>query len=121
MITSQRKNQRGLSLTGLIITVSILTFFGIVGMKVFPTVLEYMAIKKALTRVISEGANSPETIRAQFNRASQVDDIKSITGKDLVIETGTRGTVVKFAYEKRIPLMEPVSLVIDYAGETVRR
>jgi hypothetical protein len=41
-----------------------------------------------------------------------------VQGKDLLIEGSGDAMKVRFAYEKRIPLSGPASLVIAYRGPT---
>lgn len=109
--------QRGLTLIGLLIMGIFVALVALVGMRVVPTVIEYMAIKKAAVRAASASDN-PAEIRAAFERSAAVDDFSSITGKDLLIERVGDRQVVSFEYEKRIPLFGPASLVIDYAADT---
>ena len=110
-------SQRGLSLIGLIVLGVILVFGALVTLKVFPTVNEYLAIQRAIVKARTDGTD-PQTIRNAFDRAAAIDDISSIAGKDLQITREPGGTyAVAFAYEKRIPLTGPVSLLLDYRGE----
>ncbi len=82
-------SQRGLSLLGLIVLGVILVFGALVTLKVFPTVTEYLAIKRAIVKARADGTD-PQTIRNAFDRAAAIDDITSITGKDLRIARGAR-------------------------------
>jgi hypothetical protein len=110
-------SQRGLSLLGLIVLGVILVFGALVTLKVFPTVTEYLAVKRAVVKARNDGSDPP-SIRAAFDRAAAIDDITSITGKDLQIVREPGGTYsVGFAYEKRIPLAGPASLLLDYRGD----
>jgi hypothetical protein len=109
--------QRGLSLFGLLIFGVVVVFVAMVAMRVFPTVTEYFSIKKAIETARRE--STPPAIRAAFDRAAAIDDITSINGKDLEIQPAPAGGFsVAFAYEKRIPLFGPTSLLIDYRGDT---
>jgi hypothetical protein len=112
-----RSGQRGLSLLGLLFLGGILVFGALITLKILPTATEFLAIKQAIVKARIEGID-PQTIRNSFDRAAAIDDITSITGKDLQIrrEPGG-GYAVSFAYEKRIPLAGPASLVLDYHGE----
>jgi hypothetical protein len=110
-------SQRGLSLLGLIVLGVLLVFGAMVSLKVFPTVTEYLAIKRAVVKARVDGTD-PAGIRSAFDRAAAIDDITSITGKDLQIQrTPGGGYTVAFAYEKRIPLAGPVHLLLDYRGD----
>lgn len=112
-----RASQSGLSLLGLIVLGVILVFGAMVSLKVFPTVTEYLAIKRAVVKARTDGTD-PTTIRSAFDRAAAIDDITSVTGKDLQIQRTPGGSyTVSFAYEKRIPLAGPVNLLLDYRGD----
>ncbi|MEN9316728.1 MAG: hypothetical protein RJA99_779 [Pseudomonadota bacterium] len=109
--------QRGLSLVSLIVLGMILVFGALLAMNVFPTVTEYLAIKRAVVKARNDGGD-PTSIRASFERTAAVDDITSITSKDLQIVRRPSGEyVVSFAYEKRIPLVGPAWLLLDYRGD----
>ena len=86
-------------------------------MKVFPTATEFIAIKRAVVKARNEGSD-PSGIRSAFERSSAIDDITSINGRDLdIAPLPGGGFKVSFAYEKRIPLFGPASLVLDYRGD----
>ena len=94
-----------------------ITFSAMLGMKLYPTVSEFMMVKRAVSKARNDG-NDPAGIRAAFDRAAAIDDITSLTGKDLDISPLPGGGFkVGFAYEKRIPLFGPASLVLDYRGD----
>ena len=116
---ASRNRQRGLSLIGLLFLGVVLVFGAMLVMKVFPTATEFIAIKRAVVKARNEGSD-PSGIRTAFERSSAIDDITSITAKDLQIVRRPNGEyAVSFAYEKRIPLVGPASLVLDYRGEAV--
>ena len=112
-----RNGQRGISLVGLIFILAILGLLGVVALKVVPTVTEFMTIKKAIVTAKAAGSSIPE-IRNSFDKQADTGYVDSIAGKDLNIVKTDNGFEVSFAYEKKIPLTGPVSLVIDYEGST---
>ncbi len=107
--------QRGLTLIGLLIAGVFVALVALLGMRIVPSVIEFMAIKKAVVRAASTSDN-PAEIRAAFERSAAIDDFQSVTGKDLRIAKVNDKTLVSFDYEKRIPLFGPASLVIEYTG-----
>jgi hypothetical protein len=110
-------SQRGLSLLGLIVLGVILVFGALLTLKVFPTATEFVAVKRAIVKARTDGTDA-QSIRVAFDRAAAIDDITSVTGKDLVVQREPGGGYqVSFAYEKRIPLFGPASLLLDYRGE----
>jgi hypothetical protein len=113
------RKQQGVSLTGLIFVMAVLGVAAVFAMKVFPTFLEYRAIKDGIAAAKASGGTVAE-MQATFNKNADINRVDSITGKDLVISKDSGETELSFAYEKRIPLAGNVSLVIDYAGTTAR-
>lgn len=111
-----KKQQRGISFIGVLIVVGILAFAGVIAAQAFPTVVEFQAITKAASKA-KEGSTVAD-VRTIFDKAAQIDDIKSITGKDLEVTKEGDKTVVAFAYNKEINIGGPVFLLIKYSGRS---
>lgn len=109
--------QQGLTLVGLIFMLAIVAGVALLGLKIVPTVTEYMAVTKAIDKAKADGSD-PASIRSSFNKQAEVAYITSITGKELEVYNGGNGFEVSFAYDKKIPLFGPASLLIEYAGTT---
>ncbi len=108
-----RSRQRGLSFLGVIfIGVFLVAAFAIGGQSI-PVLLEYQAIKKAATKAARE-ETTVAGIRASFDRAGAIDDISSISGKDLQITKRNDKVVVSFKYEREIALFGPAYLVYRF-------
>ncbi len=112
-----KSSQRGLSLIGLIFVGGVLAVVGLVGAQVVPSYVEFQAISKAAQKAAT-GSSTVQEVRATFDKAGQIDDIKSITGKDLEISKNGDKITVKFAYNKEIHLTGPGYLLIKYQGQT---
>ena len=110
------KRQRGLTLMGLIVILIVVGFFGVLGAQVVPTFLEYRAISKAI--VTAQAASSVAEIKQSFNKQIEVNYITSIKPDDLEISKVNGEFVISFAYEKKIPIVGPASLLIEYQGST---
>ena len=82
-----------------------------------PAVIEYIAIERAVQKIKNEGTTVGE-IQAAFDRHATIDDITSINAKDLDITKEGDQIVISYAYQKKIPIIDNVSLVIDFAGTT---
>jgi hypothetical protein len=109
-----KSRQRGISLLTLIFFLAVIGAVGAVGMRAFPSIIEYQAALKTINRVKDEGTVG--AVRAAFDRAAQIDNITSITGKDLEITKDGERVVVSFAYEKEFHLFGPAWLTLKYAG-----
>ncbi|MFG6486819.1 DUF4845 domain-containing protein [Roseateles sp. BYS78W] len=118
--SSSSSRQRGLSLIGLLFWGAVIACVAVVGMKVFPTVLEYITVQRVVDRI---AAGNPATVpeaRSQFDRATQVEySIQSIRSSDLVIsKDGNDKVVIEFAWDKEIDVFGPVYLLIKYRGKS---
>ncbi|MGZ5271687.1 MAG: DUF4845 domain-containing protein [Ramlibacter sp.] len=113
MKRSSRAGQAGISFFGLIFVMAVLAAVGVLVAQAIPTMIEYQAIVKAVNR--AKDAGSPADVRTAFNRSADIDDIKSITGKDLDITKEGDRNVVKFAYNKEIHMFGPAYLLLKYA------
>jgi Domain of unknown function (DUF4845) len=112
-------HQRGVTLLGLLFWGGILGFLAVVGMKVLPTVNEFLTIQKAVSKVAKEGGGTVPEIRTAFDRQREIEySIQSITAKDLNITKENDRIVVSFAYVKEIELIAPVFLLIKYEGRS---
>jgi Tfp pilus assembly major pilin PilA len=109
--------QHGLSMIGFLFVIVIIALVAVVAMKVVPTVVEFAAVKKAIVTARDAG-NSAREIQLAFEKARNANYVESVEGKDLDIVKTADGFDVSVAYEKRIPLVGPVSLVIDYVATT---
>lgn len=118
-IAHHRNRQRGITLIGLLFWAIVIGFGALVVMRVFPTVNEYMTIKKAVNRVADSGASTVPELRAAFDKQKEIEyAISTISGKDLDITKENDRVVIRFAYDKQIELVAPVYLLIKYEGRS---
>ncbi len=111
-----KSRQRGISFLGLIFVGGVLAVSGVIAAEVFPTFLEFQAVGKAVQKA-SGGSSVPE-IRTIFDKAADIDNVKSIKGKDLEVTKEGDKVVVSFAYEREIHLAGPAYLTLKYAGRS---
>lgn len=111
-----KNRQRGISLIGILFVGGVLAFTGVIAAQVFPTLVEFQAIIKA-TNKAAEGSTVPE-VRAIFDKAAQIDDIKAVTGKDLEVSKNGDKVTVSFAYNKEIHIGGPAYLLLKYTGRS---
>jgi len=114
------QRERGISLVGLIIVIAILGGVGLLAMQVIPTYIEYRAIMGAIDRAKRDGGESVKAIQDSFNKSAEVGYISAIQGRDLQITREGSEFEISFAYEKKIPLVGPASLLMEYEGSTAK-
>jgi len=116
---SRRRQQRGMSLIGLMAWAIIIGFIGYVAVRVLPTLNEYMTIQRAVDRVAAEAPPTVGEVRKAFDKQKDIEySISSISGKDLEVTKENEKLVIRFAYDKEIPLVEPVYLLLKYKGRS---
>lgn len=112
--------QKGVSLSGLLVWCFIIAMVSLLTMKVTPSAIEYYKIRKDIKAVVlNAGPNAtvPELRRA-YDRFTEIDQISDIRPEDLDISKDGGQIVISFAYEKKIGLFGPVSLLIEYQAST---
>lgn len=114
-----RRDQRGVTLIGLVFWGVLVASVALVAMKVLPTMNEYFTIQRAVNKLATSGGNTVPEIRKAFERQKDIEyAITSINAKDLEITKENERLVIKFAYDKEIELVEPVYLLIKYRGRS---
>ena len=111
-----KQQQRGLTFFGLLFVGILLAFAGVTLAQVVPTYIEYMNVQKAVQKA-STGSTVAE-VRGLFDKAAQIDDISTISGKDLEIGKQGDKVVVSFDYSREIHLVGPAYLVMKYSGSS---
>jgi hypothetical protein len=112
-----RKTQRGLSLVGVLFIGLIVVVLLLLGAKLVPAIVEYIAIERAVQKIKNEGQTVGQ-IREAFTKMATIDDIKSISAKDLDITKEGDRVVISYAYTYNIPVMDNVRISIDFSGTT---
>jgi len=116
MVRAVKSGQRGFSLLGFIFVGGVLAVSGVIVAQIVPTAIEYQAILKAVQK--SADGNTVVEVRNIFDRAAAIDNISSITAKDIEVTKENDKVVVSFAYEREIHLAGPAYLTMKYAGRS---
>lgn len=111
--------QQGISLVGLIVVLALLGLVFVLGMKIVPTFTEYNAVKTAIAKAKTSGSTVAE-IKSSFDKQASAVYIDSISSNDLEIVKDGDQFEISFAYDKKIPLVGPASLLIEYSGTTAK-
>ena len=114
-----RARQSGLTLFGLLFWALVIGFAGYMVVRVLPTVTEYLTIQRAVDKIAAEQPATVAEVRAAFDRQKEVEySINAIGGKDLQVTKENDRVVLAFAYDKEIPVMGPVYILIKYEGRS---
>lgn len=111
-----RRQQAGITLLGMIITISVLGVFAYCGMKIFPMYSEYWAVKDAMEEVAATPgiANAPrgKVVDLLFRRFN-ISYVESVKNEHITLDpkAGPRLTI---DYEVRRPLMYNLDVVAKF-------
>ena len=109
---------RGITLIGLLLWAVVVAMVALVIVRVLPTVNEYSTIMRAVKKIAQDQPATVAEARKAFDRQKDIEySISSISGSDLVVTKENDKVVIRFAYDKEVPLFEPVYLLIKYSGE----
>ena len=112
-----RLHQHGVSMLGILVICIIIVLIAVGALKLIPTYLEYRSIKEAAISA-RDGGKTVLEIQKAFDRAANINNITTISGKDLDISKDGNTIVVSFKYEKKVPMFANVSVLIEYAASS---
>ena len=111
------KKQKGVTITGMLIGAVILVLALLLVFKVIPVYLEYNTIKKHFHAMATEPALQKAQVsdmRGSWEARTSVDNVKSLSGKDIVYERDVTGWIISADYSVKVPLFHNVSLYFDF-------
>lgn len=115
-----KRMQRGMTMLGFLITLSVVILFLFCGMRILPMYIEYYSVRKALASIANEqnvSNASKDSIRALFARHIKIDYVKIIKPDMLKIETTDSGFNLVVDYERREPLIANLDVVGRFRAE----
>ncbi len=112
------RQQRGLTLIGLLFWGVVIAFVAVVGMKVVPTVMEYFTIQKAVNKIASMNPPTVSAVRSEFQRVKEIEYSILIDPADLIVTKENDKVVIAFAYQREIHIGGPAFLVLKYEGQS---
>lgn len=119
MISKQR--QRGMSIWVLLYILATLGFIGLMGLKLFPLVLESFKIDKALTAVIQDPNVSNQSkgdILESLRKRFDLEDVRTIRFKNMkdhvFVEKKGEKVKINVVYRSESDFFWKILLVLDY-------
>jgi len=111
------RKQRGLTLIGFIIVLSIVIFVAFLGMRIVPIYMEYGSVVSAMNGVASErgSANlSPFDIRTRIHNRLYVSNTNYSVKDNNIKITRSKGVHLRIAYEVRKPVIGNLDVVAKF-------
>ena len=114
--TMKIRKQRGLSIVGFILVLSMAIFVSFIGMKIVPIYMEYYSVVSAMNGVASErgSANlSPFDIKVKVLNRLYVSYSANVKESHIKITRGN-GVNLRIAYEVRTPVMGNLDVIAKF-------
>lgn len=115
--------QRGVTLSGFIMWAVIFIFVALLGFKIGPPYVEYFTIKKQLQAIGSDPllrTGQRREIEDAFMKRSMIEDMPSVTPKDLVITKEGDGVVISAEYTVCRPVVSNLRACMDFSVTSKR-
>jgi hypothetical protein len=111
-----RGRQRGMTLLGMLFLVSFIGLFVFAAVRLTPIYMEYMNVVKSLESLKSEaGAGaSVGAIQRSLEKHFEIDDIHSLSPKDVEVTREDGGLAVHAVYDAYSPFIGNVGFVVHF-------
>lgn len=111
-------SQKGLSILGWLVALAVVAFLSGTVLKIVPHYMDFYALQKIITSVESErlaDIRTPGEFYEHVGRGMQVNRIRDLEPRkvlDVRLEDGNFHVLLQ--YEKRVPLIETLDLVVHF-------
>ena len=106
--------QRGMTTAGLLILVSFVGLFIYAGIRLLPVYLEYFNVIKAVEGLKSDAEQGPPAMRIALEKRFDIEDIKSVSYKDIEITKEGGGYVAHVEYNAETSFVGNVGFIVHF-------
>ena len=115
------KTQSGVTLSGFIVVVALVLVIALVAFRTIPSYIEYYTVLKAVEGAIADSKNlTPQEIKRNFDRRISADYVDSVRTSDLEVSKEGNQVVATVSWQKKLPLVANVSLLLDFEAQARR-
>ena len=111
------RHQRGMTFIGLLCILTLLGLIGYAGLRLVPLYLNYMKVARSMDATASELKSDnpdPGAIRRLLEKHWQIEDIDSVSAKEVEIVKNEGGVSLHVAYDDAAPYIQNVSLSVHF-------
>jgi hypothetical protein len=110
-----RQRQRGLSMIGFLFVAAVVIVVALVGFRMVPAYIEFYSVQKALQGAMADTNDlNLNSVRRAVERRLGADYIDSVRASDVMLTKAGNTYTAELTWEKRLPLVYNVSLVLDF-------
>lgn len=117
------RKQNGITLSGFLLWSIVIVFGLLLGFRIGPPYLEYITIKRQFQAMVQDAevqSGQRRAIEDAFMRRTMVEDVKSITPKDLIITKDGDGVVISAEYTTCVHVVANLRACMDFAPSSRR-
>lgn len=115
-----KTKQSGVTLIGFLVILIVVGFFGYMAMKLVPSYIEFMGVKKAMSQVSDEplGGRSVNDIRGDLLRKMdfQYVDDAVVSPRDITITRKDGASTLHVDYDKQIPFIANIDFLLHFSS-----
>ncbi len=110
------KRQRGMSVIGMLIVLSLAGFLGITAMKILPMYTQFFSVKSNIESLRNENVSSMSTVEIQKALQKRFDTgyVENILAKDMKIRNERKGKVLDLDYRDERELFYGLYIVLKH-------
>lgn len=109
--------QHGMSFVGVVLLLALVASFALLSLKLLPVYLESFKIQTALEGLQGDSeivAKGKQEVLKALERRFDVDDVKSVSSKNVEVQARPGGMLVRVVYERRVALVGNLDLVAKF-------
>jgi len=109
-----RRRERGMTTIGLIILVTFVGLFVYAGIRLVPVYAEYFNVLKAVEGLKSDVDSGPSAMRVTLEKRFSIEDVSSLSYKDVEITKEGSSYVLHVAYDAEAPFISNVGFIVHF-------
>ncbi|MCC7326330.1 MAG: DUF4845 domain-containing protein [Burkholderiales bacterium] len=121
MTMTMQRRQRGLSMIGFLFVAIVLMVVALLTFRMAPAYIEFYTVQKALEAALAD-TNDPTltNVRRAMDRKLSADYAEAISAKDVNVVKNGNVVTASVSWEKRLPLVYNVSLLLEFDASASR-
>jgi len=108
------RRQRGMTTLGVIILIAFVGMFVYAGIRLTPVYLEYFNVVRAVEGLKSDADQGPPAMRIALEKRFDIEDIKSLSWKDVEFQKEGSGWSAHIAYDAQASYIGNVGFVVHF-------
>jgi Tfp pilus assembly protein PilE len=119
--TGSRERQRGLTLVGFLFVAAVVLIAALVAFRMAPAYIEWYTVQRALENAVKDTTDPTlNNIRRSMERKLNADYADAVSARDVEVTRQGNNIVASVSWQKKLPLVANVSLLLDFDASASR-